>query len=751
MADVVPDVVPGCASDLYQLEACKKRLMREWDMRKVLPLCANFTLIMATLLVGLIIERPTSHMFRIETNINYHFKFDTVKDINSFDGVYEFMYGFLDAAERFDPLSPQYVSRLYDDGGNLSDTFSTSSDILITQEKRFTATSAIVLRPQIWMTRNQQEACSGFAEQYDHLYAMHRYNRFKYKGSTFEGGWMPQKVRFRNASDVPPDELHSSSAMKNVWNSALLVCKDHGKLNESLRSSLSTHFHNVKVERDGTTYFGDFFVDKIDILAYLGYKVYEDDVNITTHPNCFTVDKHDEEGQPRVAVTLNDVADRCEHTAVRWHDALTDTIRAQLFMYTPGKEVFTRVLVEWEMTEAGLFNPKIEVESFLDIRNTQQYELWYAMTIFQLLLCSIHCFWIVIRARAELEEQRKYPSLSKFTKTEKAQVALGICLQAAFIAFLIWRLVIATTGRNINDLVAEALSINPYLDEGSAREAMTRQLLLIDFAKSYRSVRFFAFALVVLSFGQLLVYMTVHPSLGLIVETVWVALEDLFNFLCVFGVLYVILCAVGHWAFGHSVEQFSTFAQTVKIGWSYSLGAFDFMAEAERLPNATDKLLLCVWELVFLTVVFLLLLNFFLAIIVDSYAVVKDELRQLSAHSAVVDIFRFMHSHIHFRCRGWPQRPAILECLSRLPEKAAFRPEDLCQDGLFTLDQAMEFARFYCSPADGLADTETGKAAAHEQSAEMLALLQKVEQLLEAATCPTSSGRPTTSPGRQTI
>merc|ERR1719262_1461603 len=126
----------------------------------------------------------------MRANLKYHFKLDEVREINTFNGIYNYLYTFLDAAERFDPLDrDKYVTRSYN-----TDQFeaSESRKVNIHRNKRFYATTAVVLRPQIWMKRSNRVACKHFATQYDHLYSMARYLRFKYQGKSIDGAWQPE-------------------------------------------------------------------------------------------------------------------------------------------------------------------------------------------------------------------------------------------------------------------------------------------------------------------------------------------------------------------------------------------------------------------------------------------------------------------------------------------------------------------------------------------------------------------------------
>ncbi|CAK0789839.1 unnamed protein product [Prorocentrum cordatum] len=689
----------------------RDRLYLELRMRKMLPQAMNFLVIITLFLFNLAMERPVGAMNEIKENFRFHFNLDNVNEVNNFQGMYSFLYEFLEAAERFDPLDvDKYVEREYD-----TPVFTTETEMVyLTKLKRFTAVTAVVVRPQIWMTRREIRDCTGFATMYDRIYSLARHLRFKYRGDAITGAWQPTSVVFRRAEDVPyepigirsseqpsgpsnPPPPESQYTSPNAGRSVLLTCTSSAVRNRTMRNVLKTKFNNVALVDGDRTFFGDFHADKVDILAYMGYNVYANAVNLTTHPRCFMTSKRNEHNQIEWSldddgnidrhgekVTVSDVDERCERSADTWHDVQTDRVRAQVFLYTPSYELFTRILVEWHIERSGKFTPSFHVESFQELQSTDRYTAWISLTLVQVGLGVLQLILILRRVAIETRERRLYPRASTCTNSEKIAISCGFLLQIVFMVFYITRLAQEMDGGDLWPLVEKVLSINPYASEEAAMNFMSNQNALVDRAQSFQSLRVTGFVIVFVSFLQIVDYMSVHPQLGVIPNTLSLIVSQLINWIGIFVVVFLMLVMLGHWAFGEQVDDFSSVSKTLVLSGNLALGNFDFMALESELHETADIVLLVVWESAMLALVFLVLLNFLLAIVVDGYAVVKGSSECCAANGFLTDLFKFGRVQYMYNRRGWPKRALLIEHLMELPDRVT--AEDIHRSGAFRQD-----------------------------------------------------------------
>lgn len=737
---------------------CCNRLQLEWRMRKVLPQAMNFLVIITLFLVNLTMERPVGPMNQMNENFKFHFNLEQVNEVNTFQGMYSFLYEFLEAAERFDPLDvDKYIEREYDTADFTTET----KTVNLTKLKRFTAVSAVVIRPQLWMTRRDSRECTGFASMYDRVYSMARYLRFKYRGDAITGAWQPTSVVFRSAPDVPYEPIGMRSSAEsppppeseylspNEGGSVLLTCKSSTMQNKTLRNVLQTKFKNSILEDGDTTYFGDFHVDKVDILAYMGYNVYDNVVNLTAYPRCFMTSKRNEDNEIEWSldedgnvnrhgekVTVSDVDDRCERSTDTWHDVQTDRVRAEVILYTPSHELFTRILVEWRIEMTGKFTPSFDVVSFQELKSTDRYDDWISLTLVQICFGVLQFVFIIRRLAIEVRERRLYPRAAACASSGKVTIMFGFLLQTGFMVFYITRLAQEMDGGHLWPLVEKILSINPYASEEAEMSFMQHKNTLVDYSQAFEIIRIIGFVMVFVSFLQIIYYMSVHPQLGVIPNTLSLIVSQLVNWICIFVAVCLILVVLGHWAFGEQLEEFSSLSKALVLAGNIALGNFDFMGLAPGLHETEDVALLIVWESAILALVFLVLLNFLLAIVVDGYSVVKGSSESCAANGFLTDLLSFVKVQCTYKRRGWPSRALILEHFMGLPDK--FTAEDIHRSGAFGQDGMPECEAFldaYCAILEtlpGAKSDEERHSVAEELGSSNEEQLVRIIQQLEA-------------------
>eukprot|EP00892_Ulva_mutabilis_P001573 jgi/Ulvmu1/11416/UM075_0078.1 len=122
---------------------------------------------------------------------------------------------------------------------------------------------------------------------------------------------------------------------------------------------------------------------------------------------------------------------------------------------------------------------------------------------------------------------------------------------------------------------------------------------------------------------RLLHLMHFQPRLGVVTRSLVVAMPDLFNFLLVGGVVFMGYAMMGHLIFGTVITQFKSFPDAITTCLEIIMGDPSINAELRRLPglmNTVGQLYFWSFELV----VFMVLMNFLLAIIVDAFCEVKE-------------------------------------------------------------------------------------------------------------------------------
>ena len=111
-----------------------------------------------------------------------------------------------------------------------------------------------------------------------------------------------------------------------------------------------------------------------------------------------------------------------------------------------------------------------------------------------------------------------------------------------------------------------------------------------------------------------------QARVGIITRTLAEASGDLGHFLVVFLIITIGYALVGHVLFGHTVASFSTIGQSISVCAQILLGEIGVLEELSS-NDFWFAPVMFFWSYIF--VGFFVMTNVLLAIIIDSYAIVK--------------------------------------------------------------------------------------------------------------------------------
>ena len=138
----------------------------------------------------------------------------------------------------------------------------------------------------------------------------------------------------------------------------------------------------------------------------------------------------------------------------------------------------------------------------------------------------------------------------------------------------------------------------------------------------------FGFAIMILNLIKVLQTTRAHPRVGVLVATIIKGLDDIIHFTLLFLIVWITFASTGTWAFGAEREEFMTLQAGMTTQFMMLSGEFPEGFEEE--PKMIAYVVLS------FVVQFLVMLNFMLAIVVDSYAKVKEDIEMQTTDS---DIF----------------------------------------------------------------------------------------------------------------
>ena len=108
---------------------------------------------------------------------------------------------------------------------------------------------------------------------------------------------------------------------------------------------------------------------------------------------------------------------------------------------------------------------------------------------------------------------------------------------------------------------------------------------------------------------------SVHPRLALLTGTLANAIDDLWHTALLTCLLMLCFAGIGTWRFGGEYENYANFERTLQTEFEMLFGGFQ--------DGWTDSWEMRLFTVLYLLVLFLLVLNFLLAIIVEAYMALR--------------------------------------------------------------------------------------------------------------------------------
>jgi len=192
---------------------------------------------------------------------------------------------------------------------------------------------------------------------------------------------------------------------------------------------------------------------------------------------------------------------------------------------------------------------------------------------------------------------------------------------------------------------------------------------------------------------------SLHPRLALLTGTISKAMDDFWHSALLIILIMGSFAGIGTWRFGSEREEFGTFEKTMQTQFLMFLGEF-----LEDWATDTD---LQAFIVLYLMIMFLLVLNFLLAIIVEAYMGVREvneenevEMEFLSDMAAIAQSAAVSYRH------QWPHPLVLGRMLEAYRAKFSVGYMDLSQSGLFKDQKGIgAFLKYYqgfdfCEPPE---------------------------------------------------
>jgi hypothetical protein len=175
-------------------------------------------------------------------------------------------------------------------------------------------------------------------------------------------------------------------------------------------------------------------------------------------------------------------------------------------------------------------------------------------------------------------------------------------------------------------------------------------------------MRIFYFVHVMLCLLRLLTQTRVHPRLSMLVETISEAIDDLWHFFILLMFVFGGFMLMGIAHFGSERAEFRNMQTAYQFLYEMMLGLFP--------PGCFDNAIFGVYILAFNFLVFFIMLNFIIAIIVETYIKVAERVKENEAESEfLIDGVSLVGMHSRRLYYGWPKLASELLLLCTIVKR----------------------------------------------------------------------------------
>jgi len=169
---------------------------------------------------------------------------------------------------------------------------------------------------------------------------------------------------------------------------------------------------------------------------------------------------------------------------------------------------------------------------------------------------------------------------------------------------------------------------------------------------------------------RLIMATNIHPRLASLTGTLGRSLDDMWHTSLLVCLLMFCFAAIATWRFGDQHVQFADFSTSLQTQFEMLIGDF---------PDAwTDTMDLIVYTVLFMMVMFVLVLNFILAIVVEAYMSVREENAKCEIEMDFgTDVFYCFLAFFKRLYHGWPGNIGLILSLQGMNAKFSVGYDEL--------------------------------------------------------------------------
>lgn len=371
-------------------------------------------------------------------------------------------------------------------------------------------------------------------------------------------------------------------------------------------------------------------------------------------------------------------ADILKMQAIEWIDVQTAQVEISTLVYTaPPLDIFTSVSVVFKIDDTGAIISSRAIKSYKDLTVNH-------LTVFCLMmgLAVVFCASGVYKSAHRLSSRR-----NTLKRTTWWAVVYEILCKGLMCVYFILLIYTSITGDRMQTefeaLISTVEAVRVSAVDSSIESAFDG--VLTKFFDTMGSVdhktvalkahRVVSFVMIYMQFILLMLYFAAHPRIGVITSTIAKAYDHLFHFMVVLLQSFGSLGLIAYFMFAPDLQLFMSAKNTFLSQCKLLFG--QWVQEQEGATMSSDALdtvrfsFYWLYVMTFMFLVFFMLLNLFLAIIVNAFfEVKKDEAANETENNFLVDILDVFSTRAVYRYAKWHSHSIILKQLYSRTQKS---------------------------------------------------------------------------------
>jgi len=302
-------------------------------------------------------------------------------------------------------------------------------------------------------------------------------------------------------------------------------------------------------------------------------------------------------------------------------DSLTKSVRIILVFFTPQYGMTSVMSVDADLSGPASVTVETNMQHYGIIEGVRltEYIIVQCMVlifIFSMVLDTVYTA-IKVRRRWQIDNLAPHPATLLLMGVDILSIIMTTCI---VIVRLPAKMSSAEAVRDVLsslDGIKWAGSEVRVLDKKAAFFEAVRDLLQL--IENEATVDTFLNMVLIILLIRVIQCTSLHPRLALLTGTILKAMDDFWHSALLIGLIMCSFSGIGTWRFGAEREEFASFLTTMQTLFMMMLGEF--------LPDWTERYDLQAFVVLFLLIMFLLVLNFLLAIIVEVSAFTPELVR----------------------------------------------------------------------------------------------------------------------------